>query len=195
MCHCTAPWMTFFSSFSARFLVCRMWACFPEVLMGNYEAKCDIFKYPLLRIKGVALTLLRGDKGTSHTRKFGSDLSKIWTTVSISCISGFPDRLCKSGLLILVFVQLVVRWIIFTKQNITNACIQMEYFRSTHNLTSMSPCHCVFYQFKKFLPKFSYIFTQSCWRDPISMIPAGAFGWEICRVARWDHESNLVFIC
>lgn len=49
--------------------------------------------------------------------------------------------------------------------------------------------------FKIFSLNFSSPVAQCGWRGPISVIPAGTFGWEICKAARWDHESDLMFIC
>lgn len=40
------------------------------------------------------------ETGTGHTE------AEVWMTVSASCITGFADSLCESGLLILIFVQL-----------------------------------------------------------------------------------------
>lgn len=49
--------------------------------------------------------------------------------------------------------------------------------------------------FKIFSLNFSSPIAQCGWRAPISVIPAGTFGWEICKAARWDHESDRMFIC
>ena len=55
------------------------------------------------------------ETGPGHTE------TEVWMTVSVSCITGFADSLCESGLVILIFVQLWVRWIVSTKRSLSRA--------------------------------------------------------------------------